>query len=195
MVDAYGSRTLLDLKVKAVEDDCVGGEKHRLMYPDDRDQYKMKCSMQIVGYYGARPGAFGEVLDSVFRAGDAAARAHKSEEGVGLPYDDFRRRLVAYYARKGPNPLGPHASQPTSVGTAPQELTWDSSGDGEISLVPEPEPCRASELVVRRCIRNPKRLSVAAVRREYGMVVEVKLSIVDYYVVDRQGKASGSDVG
>ncbi|MFF4245720.1 hypothetical protein ACFYY2_14765 [Streptomyces sp. NPDC001822] len=184
VVSAYDTRTPLTLGLLSLDDTCTGGAAKEWLSSSDDDRYRIRCTLRVTAYYGADPKRVGGVLEGVFTAGD-----HEAAGGV-IPFghDEHRRRLVAYYEGRGPNPTGPDTPEPAQVSDPSQTLSWDTVRSDPPERAEEPEPSAASDPPVSRHLREPASTTVADVRAHHGMVFRLELSPVDYYTVSRDGR-------
>ncbi|MFF1837009.1 hypothetical protein ACFVXE_22810 [Streptomyces sp. NPDC058231] len=189
IVRAYDERTPLSLGLVTVNDLCVGGTAKELFFQTGDDQYKIRCAMRVTAYYGAAPHRIGDVLDDVFTAGDHDASGATANT-IPFDHNDYRKRLVAYYRGHGPNPTGPDAPEPGQVFDPSQTLSWDTVRSSRKRLIEEPEPCAESDPPVKRCLSEPASTTVADLRKRYGMVFRLQMSVADYYRVAKDGRTT-----
>ncbi|NUT25091.1 MAG: hypothetical protein HOV84_04010 [Streptomyces sp.] len=177
---AYADRTPLALGLIVVRDVCLRGEARQVFDPDGYDPYKIKCSLRVSAYYGAGPKQMGNILDSMLDEGDRTGSL------ITFGHDYFRDHLVAYYRGKGPNPIGADSEEPTQLSDPSQTLSWDPVRDrNSHRTVQEPDACPENDPPVTRCVLEPKAKTVAALRKQYGMVFQLDLATAEYYEVSR----------
>ncbi|MGW3289423.1 hypothetical protein ACWDR3_32770 [Streptomyces sp. NPDC001002] len=173
VVRAYDDRTRLTLALVVVRDTCLAGRGKQWFDSNGDDQYKVSCSMSVTAYYGADRKRFVSVLDGILTAGDRT--------GSAIPFShNAYGQFVDYYRGHGDHPEVPELSLPEHT------LSWDPIRDNRPYLmVKEPGKCPADDLPVIRCVREPDTKTVAAIRRQYGMVFKLDLASPEYFKVSK----------
>ncbi|WP_030840423.1 hypothetical protein [Streptomyces hygroscopicus] len=183
----YDKETPLTLALVTVKDYCASGSGGAL--PSGDDTYKIRCTVDVTGYYGADRDRIGDVMDGVLSAGDRQASATTPGEGIDFGHDDYRNKLVAYYRGHGPNPSGPDTTEPTQLSDGSQTLEWDMVRTKQHqTLIEEPPACGKPDPPVTRCSHKPESDTVADIRGKYGMVFKMSMTPVNYYQVYKDGK-------
>ena len=187
-VAAYGKKMSLAPALITVNDSCGSGAGGP--WPSGDNTYKMRCSLDVTGYFGAAPDRIGDVLGSILSAGDRYKAAHPTGEGgVVSSQNDFASKLVAYYTRKGPNPLGPNSQEPTQLLDGAETLEWDTvRSPQQPVLIQEPSPCVQPDPPIRRCTHQPESRTIAAIRRQYGMVFTLRQRSTTYFEILKNDK-------
>ncbi|MEU4351774.1 hypothetical protein [Streptomyces sp. NPDC023838] len=188
IVNAYAKNTPLILGLVTVNDLCAGGAAKQWFFQTGDDQYKIRCAMRITAYYGADPHRIADVLDGILTAGD-----HDSSDGapggtIPFHHGSHGSPLVDYYRGKAPNPPGQNAPEPALLFDPSQTLSWDTVRSSERKLIDEPDPCPSNDPPVTRCLREPASRTVADIRKKYGMVFKLEISMINYYRVSKDGK-------
>jgi len=187
IVHTYDKETPLTLALVTVKDSCASGSGGAL--PSDDDTYKIRCTVDVTGYYGADRGRIGDVMDGILSAGDRQASATTPGEGVDFGHDNYRSKLVAYYRGHKPNPSGPHATEPMQLSDDSQTLEWDMvRTKRHRTLIEEPPKCAKPDPPVTRCSHKPESKTIAKIRGKYGMVFKMSMTPVNYYQVYKDGK-------
>ncbi|MEU6085608.1 hypothetical protein ABZ865_02180 [Streptomyces sp. NPDC047085] len=187
-IRSYDQRTSLTLTLTVVRDMCLPGRSRQWIDSNGDDSYKVNCTMRATAYYGADRKHVGDVLDSIFTAGD------QHGTGITLGHTYYGDHLVAYYRGKGPNPLagsqpkGQEVPEPTpELFDASQTLAWDPVHPTRADHpVAEPDPCPAGRPPLIRCTREPAHRTVAETRRQYSMLFELDLTAPEYYKVTKK---------
>jgi hypothetical protein len=164
-----------------VRDACQTGLRKQAFFQDGSDTYKIKCSMRMTAYYGADPHHIADVIDSILTAGERNPQ-------IPFTHDDTGRRLLAYYQRKGPNPNGPGALDPSDVFAWGDTLTWDPVRDRNPKRLVEEPLALKNDPPMQRFLREPASGTVSGLRQKYGMVFRLDLGSGDYYEVLKNGR-------
>lgn len=189
VVDAFGKDTSLTPALVTINDVCRSGAGGP--WPSGDDTYKMRCTLEVTGFFGATPDRIGDVLESVLSAGDRNKASHTPNGGVGTSQDDYPSKLVAYYKGKGQNPLGANAQEPTQLLDGEKTLEWDTVRSPQRPvLLHEPPPCSPPDPPVRRCTHQPESKTVADIRRQYGMVFTLRQTVTTYFEVFKDGTSN-----
>ncbi|MFI1377251.1 hypothetical protein ACH4UY_35280 [Streptomyces longwoodensis] len=184
VITSWDERTPLTLGLVALDDVCIGGKGKEWFFPTGDDQYKIRCSMYVTAYFGAKPGNISEVIEGILAAGD--------EDRGDIPFGhdfDYANRVVDYYRGKGGEPQGPGTGEPSQLfAAATLTLDWDQvrTNSKIRKTIEEPRACEESEPPIRRCLREPKSMSVADIRQKFGMVFRLAFPVRDYFVVPKQ---------
>ncbi|MGW2866496.1 hypothetical protein, partial [Streptomyces sp. NPDC001205] len=183
IVNAYAKNTPLTLGLVAIHDVCAGGRAKELFFQDGKDEYKIRCNLQITAYYGADANRIADVLNGILAAGDHYSSDETPDPYATIPFhhQHGRSSLVDYYRGAGPNPNGPNTPEPTNMFAIGQNLSWDTVRSSEKKLISEPDPCLDHNPPVVRCLREPASKTVADIRKQHGMVFKLELSAVLYY--------------
>ncbi|MFE7749111.1 hypothetical protein [Streptomyces sp. NPDC057428] len=190
VVRAYDRKTPLTLGLVTLDDTCAGGAAEEWLSSSDDDRYRIRCTLRVSAYYGADPKRIGTVLEGIFTAGDKKPAAGGGAAGtIPFGHDDHRRRLVAYYEGRGPNPTGPGTPEPAQVSDPSQTLSWDTVRGDSPTRAEEPALPTAGDPPVSRHLREPASTTVADVRARHGMVFRLELSAVDYFSVSKDGRS------
>ncbi|MFF4119408.1 hypothetical protein [Streptomyces sp. NPDC001714] len=173
VVRAYDEHTPLTLAIVVVRDTCLGGKGKQWFDSNGDDQYKIRCSMWVTAYYGADQKRIVPVLDGVLTAGDRT--------GSIIPFThDTYGQFVEYYRGHGGHGEVPELSLPDHT------LSWDPVRDRRPDLmVKEPGKCPTDDPPLTRCVREPDAETVAAIRKQYGMVFKLDLASPEYYKVSK----------
>ncbi|MGW1656347.1 hypothetical protein [Streptomyces atratus] len=190
IVHAYDKNTALTPGFVTVNDMCVGGAAKEWFFPTGDDQYKIRCAMRVTAYYGADPHQIADVLDGIFTAGDRDSFAGAPGGTIPFNHDYYRRHLVAYYRGHGPNPTGPNTPEPAQVFDPSQTLSWDTVRSSQKKPVEEHDLCVRSDPPVTRCLHEPASKTVADIRKQYGAVFKLEISVANYYQVSKNGKVT-----
>ncbi|WP_331721314.1 hypothetical protein [Streptomyces sp. NBC_00212] len=190
-VDAYGKKMSLTPALVTVNDSCGSGAGG--LWPSGDDTYKMRCSLEVTGYFGTAPDRISDVLESILSAGDQYKASHPNGGGgVVSSQNDFASKLVTYYKGKGPNPLGPNAQEPTQLLDGAETLEWDTVRSPQRPvLIHEPSPCIQPDPPIRRCTHQPEAKTVADIRRQYGMVFTLRQPSTTYFEILKNDTMNG----
>ncbi|MGW4196174.1 hypothetical protein [Streptomyces sp. NPDC005004] len=175
-VREYTDQTSLALGLLVLRDTCAGGKAKQWLDSNGDDTYKANCTMQVTAYFGADPKRIASILDDILTAGERpGSRIPFTHRGNGV--------IVDYYRHHG----GDNGSEPSRLDDAWHSLSWDTQfHDRPPAQVREPQPCFADNPPVMRCVREPGTVTVAGIRKRYGMVFELSLVAPEYFKVPKE---------
>ncbi|MFC7863916.1 hypothetical protein ACOZGD_32280 [Streptomyces murinus] len=166
VVQAYAEHTPLKLGLVVVRDNCWGGTAKGWLETRDSDLYKISCGLNVTAYFGADPKNIVPVLDGVLTAGDRNV--------PGIEFNHAADGALIDYYRKPYDKRNPEVPSRDAVS---QSLKWDPVRDRQWkpNFISEPTgPCENAP-PVKRCLREPSSATVAAIRKQYGMVFQLDL--------------------
>ncbi|MER6032185.1 hypothetical protein [Streptomyces sp. NPDC001851] len=166
VVQAYVENTPLKLGLVVVSDSCWGGTARGWLETRDSDLYKISCGLNVTAYFGADPKHIVSVLDGILTAGD------RNVSGIEFNHAAYGA-LIDYYRK----PYDKHNPEVPSRDAVTQSLKWDPVRDRQWKpdFISEPTgPCE-NDPPVKRCLREPSSATVAAIRKQYGMVFQLNL--------------------
>jgi hypothetical protein len=104
----YDKETPLTLALVTVKDYCASGSGGAL--PSGDDTYKIRCTVDVTGYYGADRDRIGDVMDGVLSAGDRQTSA--TTPGGLTPTGDKRRKFSVGVVISSGKPEHPRSDLP-----------------------------------------------------------------------------------
>ncbi|MFF5408555.1 hypothetical protein ACFY8K_37640 [Streptomyces misionensis] len=174
VVQAYAEHTPLKLGLVVVSDDCWGGTAKGWLETRDSDLYKISCGLNVTAYFGADPKNIVSVLDGILTAGD--------QNVPGIEFNHAAYGALIDYYREPYNKRNPEVPSRDAVS---QSLKWDPVHDRQWkpNFISEPTGQCENDPPVKRCLREPSSATVAAIRKQYGMVFQLNLGSTYFKVM------------